>query len=111
MTEPIRGRRTETARELANRLGVSPRTIQRTVAEARQDFEARADERRERIIELARTEMTYTEIGAELGITSALVATRVVEARAAGIDIPARRRGRRRKKATTNPDSEAPNRR
>ncbi|MFQ6225773.1 helix-turn-helix domain-containing protein [Nocardia sp. NPDC002869] len=100
MSEPIRGRRTESARELAARLGVSPRTIQRTAAEAGEDFEARANDRRERIIELALAGMTYAEIAAELRIAPALVATRVVEARAAGIDIPPRRRGRRPKKTS-----------
>lgn len=94
MSEPIRGRRTESARVLADRLGVSPRTIQRTVSEAREDFEARADARRERIIELALTGMTYAEIAAELKITRALVSMRLAEARAAGVDLPPRRRGR-----------------
>lgn len=94
MSEPIRGRRTESARVLADRLGVSPRTIQRTVAETREDFEARADARRERIIELALTGMTYAQIAAELKITRALVSMRLAEARAAGVDLPLRRRGR-----------------
>ena len=40
MTEPVRRRRTKTARELADELGVSERFIRSRIAESREDFEA-----------------------------------------------------------------------
>lgn len=48
-TTPTRAKRTQTARELAERFGVSPRTIQRTVAQSREDYLNEAAQRRARI--------------------------------------------------------------
>ena len=65
--QPTRARRGQTARELADRFGVSPRTIRRTVAEERSEFLNRAQQRRERIRELRATGLSYRAIAAEVG--------------------------------------------
>ena len=48
-TGPTRAKRKQSARELAERFGVSPRTIRRTVAQERADYLADAAARHERI--------------------------------------------------------------
>lgn len=87
LREPKRMRRKVTARELAERFGVSERTVQRAVAEDRSDYEARADERRERIVTLHRQGLGVRAIGRELGVSAGLVSTRLKEAREAGEDL------------------------
>ena len=62
-------RRSMTAKEGAERLGVSPRTIQRIIAEPRKEFEGRARERRNRAFELRKTGMKYREIAETMGIS------------------------------------------
>jgi DNA-directed RNA polymerase specialized sigma24 family protein len=69
------GRRTMTAREAAERLGCSPRTVQRVMAEPREDFLARAAERRERVIALRGEGKKYREIADELGLPMGTVKT------------------------------------
>lgn len=64
---PARARRNQTARELANRFGVSARTIRRTVAEERSEYLTRAQERRLRIRELRETGLSMRAIAAEVG--------------------------------------------
>lgn len=63
---PIRRKRT--ARDLAEQLGASPRTIQRIVAEPRDQFLARAEENRRRAVELRERGLKYREIAEEMGI-------------------------------------------
>jgi transposase len=82
-----RVRRKITAREMAERFNVSPRTVRRAVAEERTTYEARADERRAQIIDRHRQGMTGTAIARELNITQALVSIRLREARTAGVDL------------------------
>lgn len=84
---PTRARRTQTARALAEKFGVHPVTIRRTVAEERSTYEARAQETRERIIELKRQGLKQVTIAQELRITTGLVSIRLKEAREAGIDL------------------------
>lgn len=60
----IRG---QTASELAKRFGVSQRTIQRAVAEPRDEYLSRAEQRREKIRELRKTGMSMRAIAAEVG--------------------------------------------
>lgn len=62
-------RRSKTARELARQFGVSPRTIQRAIAEPRADFEARAAQRHERVRELRTEGLSMRAIAAELDIS------------------------------------------
>lgn len=69
MTAMRPGRRNGTARELAQRLGVSERTIRRYVAEPRDQLEARTSARHERIRELRTEGKSYRAIAAELNIS------------------------------------------
>ncbi|PVC80855.1 replication protein RepB [Streptomyces sp. CS090A] len=84
---PRRERRTATARELADRFGVSERTVQRMIAEERTAYEGRSRERRDQIVELHRQGLRGYEIARELNVSSGLVSTRLKEARAAGVDL------------------------
>ncbi|MCZ0983820.1 HTH domain-containing protein [Streptomyces diastatochromogenes] len=85
--EPRRERRTATARELADRFGVSERTVQRMVAEERTAYEGRSQQRRDQIVELHRQGLKGYEIARELKVSSGLVSTRLKEARSAGVDL------------------------
>lgn len=60
-------RRTKTAREAADTLGVSPRTIRKYAAEPRDEFLARAKARRRAVIELRTQGMTLREIADHTG--------------------------------------------
>lgn len=71
--KPIR--RNVPARVLAERLGVSERTVHRYIAEPRDEYEARAVERRRRIVEMRGQGMTMRKIAAELGVSVGLVGT------------------------------------
>lgn len=82
-----RVRRNTTAREIAQRVGVTERTIRNIVAEERAVYEARAQEIREQIIELRRQGMKQVPIAQKLGITQGLVSIRLKEARLAGVDL------------------------
>ena len=74
-------RRTLTARESAELIGCSPRTIQRIAAEPRADFLARAAEQRERIMALRGQGLKYREIAEELGISPGTVSTTIHHAK------------------------------
>lgn len=77
------GRRKLTAREAAERFGVSSRTIRRIVAEPREEFEARAAERRQRVLELRAQGLKLREIADEVGMTVGGVGTILHHARKA----------------------------
>lgn len=68
-------RRNVPARVLAERLGVSERTICRYIAEPRDEYEGRAIERRRKIVEMRKQGMTMRSIAAELGVSLGLVGT------------------------------------
>lgn len=68
-------RRTITAREAAARIGCSPRTIQRVIAEPRDEFLARIAERREKVLALREQGMKYREIAETLNIPIGTVST------------------------------------
>lgn len=85
--EPRRERRTVTARELADRFGVSERTVLRMVAEEREAYEGRSRQRRDQIVELHRQGLKGYEIARELNVSSGLVSVRLKEARSAGVDL------------------------
>ena len=82
-----RGRRKHTARELGERLGVSPRTIRTYLAEERTDYVARAAARREQIIALHRQGRGVRATARQLGVDPGLVSKRLKEAREAGVDL------------------------
>ncbi|CAM5245603.1 MULTISPECIES: hypothetical protein [Streptomyces] len=85
--KPMRERRTATARELADRFGVSQRTVLRMVAEERSVYEGRSRQRRDRIVELHRQGLKGYEIARELSVSAGLVSIRLREARSAGVDL------------------------
>ena len=76
-------RRTRTARDVAEQFGVSPRTIQRLMAEPRPEYLARAQDRRRRIAELRAQGKTMRAIADQLGVSVGLVATYAKEAQQA----------------------------
>lgn len=61
-------RRNATAREVAEQMGCSPRTIQRIAAEPREAYLARAATRREHVVALRSEGKKYPEIAEALGI-------------------------------------------
>lgn len=65
----IRRRRQYTARELAKALGVSERTIRRRVAESREDYEQRAQQRRDLVSKLRAESVPYADIANQLGVS------------------------------------------
>lgn len=67
MTAQMPIRRTKTARELAEKWGVSERSVYRRVAEPRAEFLARAAERRAKVVELRATGLTLAQIADETG--------------------------------------------
>jgi len=58
-----------TARELAEKTGMSMRTAQRWTSIPREDFEARAAERHERIRELRTKGLSMRTIATEVGVS------------------------------------------
>lgn len=63
------GRRPVSARVLAERVGVSERTIKRYIAEPRAEYDARTEARHERIRELRTEGLSMRAIAAELEIS------------------------------------------
>lgn len=64
-----------TAAELARRTGKHITTIQRWTSEPREMYEARAAERRQKVVEMRKQGMTMRAIAAELGVSVGLVGT------------------------------------
>lgn len=63
------GRRPAPARVLAERAGVSERTIKRYIAEPRDEYDARVSARHSRIRELRAEGKSYRAIAAELNVS------------------------------------------
>ncbi|WP_301851166.1 sigma factor-like helix-turn-helix DNA-binding protein [Rhodococcus pyridinivorans] len=82
-------RRNRTARELADRLGISPRTVRKIMAEPRGEYEARAAERRQQAVELRAQGLKYREIAEEMGIQIGAVGKLLHDARKAEAAQPA----------------------
>jgi DNA-directed RNA polymerase specialized sigma24 family protein len=61
------------AREAAERLNCSPRYIRQVVAEPREEYLARAAERRDRVLALREQGMKHREIAEQLGIKQGTV--------------------------------------
>lgn len=60
-------RRKRTAREIAEQLSVSPRTVRRFVAEPRAEYLTRAEQRRKQIRELREQGLSMRAIAAQVG--------------------------------------------
>lgn len=69
MTALKPGRRPLPARVLAEKIGVSERTIKRYIAEPREQYESRVEARHDRIRELRAEGKSYRAIAAELNIS------------------------------------------
>jgi len=78
-----------TARTAAERFGVSTRTIVRFAAEPREEFLARAAERRARVVELRTAGLKYVNIAIEVGCSVGTVGRLIHDARQRG-EFPAR---------------------
>jgi len=76
-------RRKISARELGLRYGKDPSTIRRVFAEPRAEYEGRARERREQILDLEAQGLGVRAIARELGVSPGLVSIRLKEARQA----------------------------
>lgn len=74
-------RRQRTARELAEAMGASTRTVRRIVAEPRDEFLARATRRRAQAVELRSQGMKYREIADEMAVTIGTVSSLIHGAR------------------------------
>lgn len=72
-------RRQFTAREAAERLGVTTRTVQRLMAEPRDQYLARANTKREQVAELRTQGLSIRAIANELGISKSTVGRYVQE--------------------------------
>lgn len=70
---PARAKRPQTARELADRFGVSPRTIRRTVALPRDEYLSEAAKRHQRIRELRAEGLSMRAIAAEVNVSVSAV--------------------------------------
>ncbi len=81
MTAETPGRRKMTARKAAEQLGVSPRTVQRIMAEPRSEFLARAAANRVRALELREQRHTYAEIATIMGLSIGSVSKLLYDAR------------------------------
>lgn len=69
MAAETRKRRNKTAKEMAEQLGISVRSVRNIIAEPRENFEARAAEKRARARELRDGGATYSEIAEELKVS------------------------------------------
>lgn len=67
MNKTIRAKRNYTARELGERFNRSPRTIRKIIAEPREDYLSRADEKRQRVSELRSKGLSIRAIARETG--------------------------------------------
>jgi transposase len=74
-------RRTKTARELAEKWGVSERSVYRRVAEPRADFLARAKARRDRAVELRAQGLSYAEIAEAMEVSKGTVGRLIHDAK------------------------------
>jgi len=74
-------RRSRTARDTAERLGISVRTVRKYIAEPRNDFEARGKASRDQAASLREQGMTYIQIAEAMGTTTGNVGRMLYDAR------------------------------
>ena len=96
------GRRKVTAREAAEKYGVSPRTVRRLVAEPRSDFLSRAAARRAQAVQLRLDGASYAEIAEAMGCSTGSVGSLLHHARRRGeLPEPAAEAGQREEQAAS----------
>lgn len=93
MTAIVQRRRKKTAKESARALGISERTVRRHLAEARDDYETRATERKAIAARLRDEGKTWPEIAAAVGGTEWAARALVRRARLAAEPEPTGRPG------------------
>ena len=81
MTAENPTRRTKTAREVAQSVGCSPRTVQRAVAETRDEFIKRSRARQDLALGLKNAGLKYREIADRLGCSEKAAQNLVQRAR------------------------------
>lgn len=74
-----------TARQLSEKVGRTPRTIQRWTSEPRAEYEGRAQKLREDAVRLRLSGVTYQQIADELDVPLGTVKTTLHRARKAGL--------------------------
>lgn len=70
MTVRIRRKRNKTAKEVAEKFDMSERTVRRYISEHRNDYERRADKRRQTAYNLRLQGKKWKEVGEVLGCSS-----------------------------------------
>ncbi len=70
-----------TARQVGAKYGISPRTVQRLIAEPRDDFEARARARQDEALALIESGLTYRQVADRMETTRGAAAGLVHRAR------------------------------
>ena len=84
MTARIAKRRTKTGRELAEQFGVTRTTVVRMMAEPREEFLARARDRRATVVRLKLQGLTCAEIAVQTGFPRGTVCRLLYDARRNG---------------------------
>lgn len=69
MPAQIQKRRTKTAREIAEKFGISERTVRTMIAEPRDEYLARASTKREQAAELRAEGLSVRAIAEKMGIS------------------------------------------
>ena len=94
MTALKRAKRKQTARELAERFGVSERTIRRAVAQPRADYLAEVRARQDEALRLRESGLRWREVGDALGGINA----------SAAYQLAAKAKARREREAASLPE-------
>jgi len=84
MGAEMAARRKMTAREAAERFGVTDRTIRRLIAEPREEFLARARERRAQAVKLRRQGLKFREIAEQMDLHIGYVGRLIADAKRLG---------------------------
>ena len=79
MVAQIQRRRTKTAREIADRFGVSERTVRAMIAEPRDQYLARANHKRKKSAELRAEGFSVRQIAEKLGVSKSSVGRYIKE--------------------------------
>ena len=100
MVAVIRGRRRDPARVVAAQMGIHPDTVRHTIAEERNDWVERMQNRRDRVAAMRRDGATVPEIAAEMDMTEGAVRTMLHRIRRSGglDDVPLFQRGKNAKR-------------
>lgn len=79
MSAQVQKKRTKTAREIAEKFGISERTVRTMIAESREQYLARANTKRERVATLRAEGLSVRAIAEKLEISKSAVGRYVQE--------------------------------